>query len=307
MSSIRVDALLGRDDPRVPGPDWVTRSLFQADRAAALWSTRSDAPTALEAPPDVLAAYREALLRVAGPPGAVISFGPADGRLDAALLRQLPRRPLLYVGLDINAELCDRAVRAACIHADTAYGLVCDLEAQHGLVLDFLTARLRPRGSTLFLCTGNMVGNLDRGERNFLRFVENCMARDDTLLMSVATGAFPQPIGRRSFDESVGWADLEELIAGGLSQRTGEAADAVLAKLDARLDVREGVSDVPGTSAIDVYDRVSALSVLFMRRYAPSSFECSVARWLGCDVLFSTEVVLPLPGLGLGVYLFRRR
>jgi Histidine-specific methyltransferase, SAM-dependent len=282
--------------------DWATRAIFSYPSAAAMWELRSMSPEALEAPQEVLGVYALFAGTVATDWDYFISLGAGAGVVDRAVLSHI-RKPTTYVPIDLTADMCALAeisLRGMC---EIPFGIVADLENR----LDFVGSVLpnKPGSARLFSCTGNMLGNLDLGEENFLANIGTLMRPGDYLMLSVATGSFDRPIDRRRFEETVGWEDLSDLLAAGISMTTSEDVGAARRSLTKRIDVGPGSSDVPGAGAVQLIDRDCGRVLLHMRRYEFLQLNAWIEARFPVVNLRSADVPVS-PQVGIGTSIFRK-
>lgn len=123
-----------------------------------------------------------------------ISFGPGDGITDAAILDHLlvARESFQYLPVDISLALLTHTIawlprRIPRIRPFLSVTpLHADFEDQLDGVLQKIASVPAPRPALLGLM-GNTLGNLERGETDFLDKVGNWMRDGDRLLFEVAT------------------------------------------------------------------------------------------------------------------------
>ncbi len=261
-------------------PDqWATRAAFLHPKGGSSWRGRA---VRLETENPVIDAY-VSLLEPAGDWDVMMSCGPGDGQVDAKITAALKSRVKRYVPVDISQSSCKAVVASIASVCPVPIGIVGDLEDG----FDFIRGALQQcaPGRLLVLCTGNVIGNLDMGERRLIRQLSDLMQKGNSLLLSAATGVFPDPVDRVTFDAHVDWIDLRDLIVGCIVNLTGENGDAIDQMLDTRVGVRAGPSDVPGASVRQLFDQQSQKAVLVLRRYQPAK----LAEWI--ERLFPLKVV----------------
>jgi hypothetical protein len=197
-----------------------------------------------------------------------------------------------YFPVDISQTMVQAAVDAARRRGVAVSGLIADAEDTGSFLGRILAAESSP--PRLVVCLGNMLGNLDTGERALLTRLAGLLAGPNCrLMLSVALGHFPRPIDRATFDSRVDWSDLCGLLAAGVVRRTGGDAGKVEQAMSDRLVVAAAASDVPGADSLLLSDGPSGAALLHLRRYSLSSF----VRWLeevvGLSVVATQDCELP--------------
>jgi hypothetical protein len=276
--------------------------MFVHRQAGAIWAQRSATAEAFEGLTAVLALYADVLRSVATPFRSLVSLGAATGVIDKYLIETLGEPRPTYIPVDLSAHLCEAALRATSGVCNAPLGIVADFESRLPFVAEAASPKLSP--PLLICCTGNAIGNLDRGEKNFFTNVRAMMSTADALLISFATGHFPQPMTRPVFDATVGWEDLRELLACSVEVLTGEPAETVAPALDERLSVAPGASDVPGADALRLVDKLSNRTLVHLRRYTLGSMSDWIATRFRMQVLAAQEISVSA-GVGIGALLAR--
>jgi hypothetical protein len=298
---LRIDPELAAVVPGAAPPDWATRAMFVHPRAGAIWAQRSAEPEAFEGLSAVVALYADLLCRAPSPFRCMLSLGAGAASVDKRLVEGLVSSRPTYIPVDLSADMCEAAMRAMSGVCDVPLGIVADFESCFAFVANMAAPVLT--SPALVCCTGNAIGNLDRGEQNFFANVRPMMRSGDFLLVSFATGRFPQPMTRAVFDAAVGWNDLRELLACAVETITGEAADAVAPALDSRLLVARGFGDAPQSDALRLVDSMSGRTLLHLRRYHLGAMRDWIATRFGMHVVAAQEIEVSSTGVGIGALL----
>jgi hypothetical protein len=219
----------------------------------------------LESGDPVLAGYTHIIKPSGATFGSLISIGAGDGYVDLSL--PLAWKRMRYIPVDISQAMVEAAMETATRQGVATSGLVTDVEDTGSFLEERLEAEAPP--PRLVVCLGNMLGNVDQGERALLTRLRALLVGPQCrLMLSVALGSFPRPIDRATFDARVGWSDLRALLSAGAAQRTGEDAQRIDDAMADRLIVAADVSDVPGADALLLSDGPSGAPLLHLRRYA---------------------------------------
>ena len=303
--TLRIDPRLAATLRKKPPTNWATRLLFTSPNAMRLFTERPRPYRDLESGDPTLAAYAHVLAPSGATFGSLISIGAGDGYVDLSL--PLAWKTMRYFPVDISQAMVEAAIEAARRRGVAASGLVADAEDTGSFLEETLEAEAAP--PRLVVCLGNMLGNLDEGERALLMRLRALLAGPQCrLMLSVALGSFPRPIDRATFDARVGWSDLRALLATGVVQRTGGDAPRIEEAMADRLIVAAGASDVPSADALLLSDGPSGAPLLHLRRYAFPP----LLNWL--EEVFALSVVAAqdcaLPGVDevrLGIALLALR
>lgn len=301
-SQIIIDPTLRSNQERPPW-DRIEGSfaIFNHPMAIVHWKKYLGNEELWAAPDPTLEAFSLALSASDGRYRTFVSLGAGDGNLDRALLQRLSYRAEYYVAVDLNIDLCRTALHNVSPLVKSAAGVICDLERNGFAFLESVLAESKTKPPRIIVCTGNMIGNLDLGEAIFFRRAIDLLDVGDIFICSVSVGAFPRPLSRFVFDTRVGWDDLRDLFAAGLSSVTGEPFNLVSRTLEQRMQLRRGWSDVPNTDSIALLDGLSGRQIIHMRRYRFNS----LVEWLnsawGLRIRYHSEIPQQLEGLSLGI------
>ncbi len=299
--SILIDPLIDLMQRGAFPPSWATRAAFVNPKAAKYWQTRA---ITLESEAKIVETYIASLAALDGNWDLMISCGPGDAVVDRKLVAALSGRVKQYVPIDISQGACNTAVHAVAAICPVPVGIVGDLEEG----FDFITGALQQvnPGRILLLCTGNLIGNLDVGERTLLENLAGLTRSNDIVLLSFATGAFAEPADRATFDANVVWDDLHDLVACGLENVTGQDWQTVKKDVNNRIAVRVGVSDVPGATTRQLFDNQSGKTVLTMRRYDFAKIVAWIRAAFPFQNIKSVQVATSEAAVQLGIVVLQR-
>lgn len=298
---LRIDPAVAQILPGAVPADWATRAIFIHSDVSNIWVRRAAAePDALEARADILSLYTSVIGGLDCGRRSFISLGAGGGLVDKTIIARIDRLSC-YVPIDLSPGMCRWAYENVKQFCSVPFGVVGDFESG----FEHIRKALKPLSkSRKFLCAASAIGNLDLGEANFLQNLLEVMEKGDYLLLSMSTGLFG-PIDRETFDAKVGWRDLSGLLSCGISMITGEDVCSANSSLEQRLDAREGMSDIPGTESIAVWDRACRRTLLYLRRYNLSNTLSWLERRFPLKVVRSSELLLA-PKVGVAAIVLER-
>lgn len=296
----RLAALLGQELP----VDWATRLLFSSPNATHFYAHRPRQYRDLETGDAVLFAYADILASCRADFRSFVSIGSGDGYVDLSL--PLDWNTVRYFPVDISQTMVEAAVDAARRRGADVSGLVADAEDTGSFLESILRVEASP--PRLVACLGNMLGNLDTGERALLvRLGALLTGPSCRLMLSVALGRFPRPIDRPTFDTRVGWSELCGLLADGVARRIGADPAKIQQAMSNRLVVAADASDVPSTDSLRLADGPSGATLLHLRRYSFASLLRWLEQALGLSVVATRDCALPgTDDVRLGIVLLAR-
>jgi hypothetical protein len=235
-----------------------------------------------------------------------VSLGPGDAENDKEIAIRLRQQdPLLnYIPVDISHGLVQRAAVELSSLVRVPVGILGDFEDR----TQFINRQVRKYGTPPFLVAllGNTIGNLDGYERSFLHNISELLDNESTLLLSVSLKGPNWSLSTDSRFQHPGYSpSLRKFISHGLARQTGESSDSILREFESLIDFKEGGSDIPNTTAIDIVDTRSENVIVSVRRYEWPS----LLQWLRNDmrfeILYSKDVTFS-DEKGYGVLLLRR-
>jgi hypothetical protein len=297
---IKADPHLSRIDLGSVPDDWAVRAVFFHPHSARIWRGRS-ASGKRETRDELLDSYRSALAASGLTWDTFVSLGAGGGSVDREIAAALTGTRH-YVPVDISWSICGLSVLSLEDLIPVPFGIVSDFEDR----FDFIAQALRPFEGTrvLFCCTGNAIGNLDRGEAKFFANLRGLMKPTDNFLLSVATGSFGGDIGRSEiFDQNVSWEALRPLLACSRSAFSGEDVAEAEAAIERHVVARPGTSDVDGARTAAFRDESSGRLLLQMRRYDLPTLGSWLETQFGYQVLHESNIALGPVGLGTGTLL----
>ena len=173
----------------------------------------------------------------------LISLGPGSAEKDKKLAINLRiHEPWLeYIGVDISDSLLQNAMLQLTSIARIRIGILGDFEDRFAFIENQVNRHVR-RPALLFL-TGNTLGNIDGSEREFLNRIRLMMTGDDYLLFDVSVAG---PKWTREIDPRANHAgypnSYRTFFARGISLKTGEPIDTIVASFEERFEFAEGSS-----------------------------------------------------------------
>jgi hypothetical protein len=201
--------------------------------------------------------------------------------------------------------LLQRAVNVLSEQVRVPIGILGDFEDR----LNFIHRQLRIYGihPILFALLGNTLGNLDKYEESFISTLRNDMQRSDFLLLdaSLAGPKWDINMDRRGKHLSYG-PGYRRFIATGVSRRSGESVESIVANFEDRIGFVKDGSDVENTETIEIVDSRSLRLIQTIRRYDFDSLVQWLDKKMGFDVVYKNTIFID-EVLGDGVILAKSR
>jgi hypothetical protein len=176
---------------------WGQRALYVGVDGARSWLRVSEHEDYDISEGKLRSAFADVMARVDRPLGSLVSLGPGDGKVDAALMSLLGgkgSRPS-YVPIDISEGLLlltMKRLRMEHAGAHMPFGVLGDFEYGWDAFRHLLAGQPRPR---LFSILGNTVSNLDAGLQKFFPTFWSGVADNDYVLFDVLLGNFDERLG----------------------------------------------------------------------------------------------------------------
>ena len=198
----------------------------------------------------------------------MVSLGPGNGVTDQILCQHLRGvKKTNYVPVDINPYLLAKSIMNVGSAAITQFGVVCDFEDE---MISFLGNELHShtKGSYLYTILGYTICNLDGSEVRFFANIRGLMRKGDYLLFD-----YIAIDDEWSYDEysKIWYTEWDEImrkfVCDAVSKRRDEHSKVLLSQFETRFSLERGRSDVKGSHATYIKDKVSGCLVTNIRRY----------------------------------------
>ena len=287
--------------------DWCNRNLYFGVEGAKAWLETVNEPA--YSPKNQELKLRRLLLKALEQVDArsFVSLGPGDAVRDVEIAIKLRQKEpwLQYIPVDISDGLLVRAIKCLSDQVRVPAGILADFEDR----LNFIQRQLRIHATSpiLFTLLGNTLGDLDNYEGSFLSSLGNMMQTGDFFLLEVSLAGpkWNRKGDRRGKHSSYGPA-YRRFIANGLSRRTAESVESIVANFRSRFRFNDGESDVENTKCIDVVDTESQRLACTIRRYDWESLLAWIDSVKQFNILFKDNAFID-ELLGDGVILMIRR
>lgn len=202
-----------------------------------------------------------------------VSMGPGDAETDHEIVINLSglNGQIIYLPVDISEGLIQVAFRKIRDHAFVPVGILGDFEERFRFISERLESRIE--SPALVGLLGNTLGNLDRFESTFLRQIENWLNPGDFVLLDVSIASInwtlESDIRSKPSDH---FDEMRRFYVAGVSRQTGNPIGELLNNYQERVEYRRGISDVPNTQSIDLFDKLTQVKIVSLRRYHWESF-----------------------------------
>jgi hypothetical protein len=263
---------------------WAGRALYVTDAGASRWlrMTRDPKyPLGIADPLGVVALYIK-IVRDFIPPallkrlGLIVSLGPGGAHHEQQLLDALASAPsdrlFEWIPVDISHGLLSHSVSRLMGSQAIPMGIVGDHEEGLSFVFERLLGTdngnvVRP--SMLITMFGGTFANLDGLEGRFIGQLKARLVTNDYVLidMPVKGSQWAEEADPRTDTKSYS-PEMREFIGAGLADRLGVPDPRILEQFTTRVVAEcTDLSDVPGTTSIDIVDSDSRQLLLRFRRY----------------------------------------
>jgi len=307
--SLVADPELVDQQLRNPPPDaWHNRDLYFGIEGAKGWLATVNDPNYYVQPQEIR--LRKLLLEAVDQISArtFVSLGPGDASGDREIAIKLRSREpwLQYIPVDISDGLLQRTVGVLSKEVRVPVGILGDFEDRLNFI--FWQLRVYAVHPILFALLGNTMGDLDRYEESLLRTLRDFIDRSDYLLLDVSlVGPRWSRDSDRRFNHTSYGPGYRQFIASGVTRRTGESAESIMAKFEERIRFDEGYSDVANARTVNLVDTRSNRLVCTLRRYQWDSLLEWLERKMHFKILFKASTFMEDGILGDGVVLLGRR
>ena len=236
-----------------------------------------------------------------------VSFGPGDAAVDREIAVSLRKREpwLQYIPIDINDFLLLSAVDTLSQQVVVPVGILSDFEDR----LNFIESQVGIHGNNpiLYSLIGGTLGNLDKYERCWFETVRSMMKESDLLLLDVTILGDRWSLRTdRRYNHSYFGPELRRFICAAISHRTAEPVEEIARDFDKRICFEGGLSDVPGTKTIRIFDSKTQTLVTHVRRYQLEDLKEWLESTVGLEVLSHKSMIYEDAVIGHAVILLKK-
>lgn len=302
-------ALFASDEVRFPDT-WGSRLLYTGSDGADNWTGVVEESGYALAQSDAfnigLNRFR-ALESFGTLPGSFVSLGPGDGKSDIPLVHSISTTTAPeFIPVDISLGLLTRCVRNLKSCASIPVAVLCDFETDLELIRTAIARFATP--PTLIVMLGGTIGNLDGGEREFLRQIREIMNDEDGLLLDIPIRG---PAWTAEMEPRLSWDSytvcFRRFLAGGLARLRAGNTTEFLASIEENLHLSlSAPDDGLNTKTVRITDRRTSRTLLEFRRYDWRRF-CEWTESIGLRCSFGAYSLDQAERFGMGVALLRRR
>jgi histidine-specific SAM-dependent methyltransferase len=295
----------------VPFPDtWGSRLLYTGSDGADNWAGVVEEPGYALADSDAfnLGRHRSRALESFGdhPPGSIVSLGPGDGKSDIPLIRSISTTtPPVFIPVDISLGLLTRCVLNLKSCANIPVAALCDFEADFELIRTATSRFATP--PILWGMLGGTIGNLDGGERDFLRQIREVMNDEDALLLDIPIRG---PTWTAEMEPRLSWdsytACFRRFLAGGLARLRADNTTELQGAIEHELQLSLfSPDDGLNKKTVRITDTRTSRTLLEFRRYDWHRF-CEWTESIGFRCSFDAYSLDQAERFGMGVALLQR-